>query len=163
LELAPDPEYVDYIQERTEEFVQTEITVEEEFQAIAAESLNSEQTKNQEEVEEEEEEDESEEEDEDEQVTNNTDDSKDPVLARQLTDVQNQLLALSQLPNTIQATLAAITQQIAHLLPQPIIAPVEVKDKVKKKKNKKESATVKQETEGNSANLYFGTVMFFIH
>jgi hypothetical protein len=85
-------------------------------------------------------EEEEEEEEEDEEVEVIDEGSSDPVLAKQLSDVQNQLLALSQLPDTIQATLAAITQQIAHLLPTPP-APVELKDKSKKKKKKKDVVT----------------------
>ncbi|XP_036336297.1 titin-like [Rhagoletis pomonella] len=39
------------------------------------------------------------------------------ALERQLTDVQRQLAALSSLPSTIQATLDAVTKQLAALLP----------------------------------------------
>lgn len=38
-------------------------------------------------------------------------------LEKQLADVQNQLLALSTLPSTIQATLEAVSRQIAEILP----------------------------------------------
>lgn len=41
----------------------------------------------------------------------------DPVLGKQLADVQQQLQALSHLPSTIQATLETITKQIAEIMP----------------------------------------------
>lgn len=39
------------------------------------------------------------------------------MIERQLADVQKQLLALSSLPSTIQATLDAVTKQLAELMP----------------------------------------------
>lgn len=41
----------------------------------------------------------------------------DPVLGKQLANVQQQLEALSHLPSTIQATLETITKQIAEMMP----------------------------------------------
>lgn len=105
------------------------------FETLAAESIETEAEQTPENAVNDVEEEEDEDEEDDEEIAVADDGSSDPVLAKQLSDVQNQLLALSQLPNTIQATLAAITQQIAHLLP-PQPAPVEVKEKSKKKKKK---------------------------
>lgn len=42
---------------------------------------------------------------------------EDTVLEKQLQEVQRQLLALSTLPSTIQATLDSVTKQLAELLP----------------------------------------------
>lgn len=43
--------------------------------------------------------------------------AKNPKLEKQLADVQKQLEALSHLPSTIQATLEAVTRQIAEIMP----------------------------------------------
>lgn len=45
------------------------------------------------------------------------DNNFDPVLEKQLADVQQQLQALSHLPTTIQTTLETITKQIAEIMP----------------------------------------------
>lgn len=107
---GPEPQYVEYLNDET---VDCDTVNAEGEQPTEAEEQNEEQIGNEEIVSSAD----AVECTEDNSVSTPPKTEEEILIEKQLADVQRQLLALSTLPSTIQATLDAVTKQLAELMP----------------------------------------------